>query len=280
MILAGAKTLARRVCPRPLLAWRETRYLERYGEIELNLVKHLCQRDRDAIDVGAHEGYYTRFMIGHARRVYAFEPIPWLARSLARKFARRVSVSAVALSSASGTAELHIPLAHGEPVTGLSSLAPSVVAGDMDRWKLPVRTEALDDIYAGDAGFLKIDVEGQEERVLEGARRTIARCRPRVLIELEERHCPGSPARVRDFFARQGYGGFFVHRGRLRGIADFDPLAMQRADDIPHFAAKDKSERTSHYVNNFIFLPADALPRILGAIEEELARRRRAQRLP
>src|SRR5579862_3603015 len=84
--------LIKKVSPKPLLRWREAAYFRRYGEFELRLVAPLCDADRDAIDVGANFGAYVHFMRRSSRRVYAFEPVPWLAEQLTRKFPSRVIV--------------------------------------------------------------------------------------------------------------------------------------------------------------------------------------------
>ncbi|MGH6994942.1 MAG: FkbM family methyltransferase, partial [Stellaceae bacterium] len=174
-----AKAAARDFCPKPLLLWREARYFEKYGERELRLVRHLCQRERDAVDIGAHEGSYVHFMKRHARRVYAFEPVPSLAEALAWKFAPRVVVRNIALSRESGTAILRIPLIDGASLTGLASLNNGAGATTAVT-EIAVQTRPLDEVFAGDAGFIKVDVEGHEEAVLDGAARTITRCRPRL----------------------------------------------------------------------------------------------------
>src|SRR5947209_3295951 len=82
----------------------------------------------------------------------------------------------------------------------------------------------------GNVGFIKIDVEGHEHSVLQGAQRTIERCRPRVLIEAEERHAPGSVRRIQAFFRRFGYRGYFVFHRQLAPIERFDPARMQRSE--------------------------------------------------
>ncbi|MGH6984813.1 MAG: FkbM family methyltransferase, partial [Stellaceae bacterium] len=204
-----AKAAARDFCPKPLLLWREARYFEKYGERELRLVRYLCQRERDAVDVGAHEGSYVHFMKRHARRVYAFEPVPSLAEALAWKFAPRVVVRNIALSRESGTAILRIPLIEGAALTGLASLNDGAGATTAIT-EIAVQTRPLDEVFAGDAGFIKVDVEGHEEAVLDGAARTIARCRPRLLIEIEEGRMPGAPSRIHAFLRRFNYRGYFV----------------------------------------------------------------------
>lgn len=251
--LRRAKAATRDFWPKPLLLWREARYFEKYGERELRLVRHLCQRDRDAVDVGAHEGSYVHFMKRHARRVYAFEPVPSLAEALAWKFAPRVVVRNIALSRESGTAILRIPLLDGAPLTGLASLNDG--ARDTAAiTEIAVQTRPLDEVFVGDAGFIKIDVEGHEEAVLDGAARTIARCRPRLLIEIEEGRVPGAPARIHAFLRRFNYRGYFVCGRTLAGFETFDPATMQRPADIAGFQPGVPRQSFDRYCNNFLFV--------------------------
>jgi FkbM family methyltransferase len=261
------------ICPSPLRRWREMRYFLRHGETELRLVPLLCRRDRDSIDVGANEGAYLHQMIPHSRRVFAFEPIPALAAALRCKFGRRVAVRGIALSRSTGSAVLRIPAPEGGGgVTGLASLVPAAsrAVGRCD--ELDVKTAALDEVYVGDAGFLKIDVEGHEEAVLDGAAEAIARCRPRILVEMEERFAPGVIERGRQRFHRAGYRGIFVHEGKLWPIESFDARRLQREDVVAGYVGRSPRAQL-RYVNNFIFLPEEdctvLLPRIAHAIASE-----------
>jgi FkbM family methyltransferase len=263
------RRLVRSTCPRPVLNWRERRYLAASGELELRLVKHLCQADKDAIDVGANEGFYIHFMRPHARLVYAFEPIPWLAQKLTRKFPHGVVVQPIALSRRRDVARLRIPVVAGEPITGLSSLTASMT----DRYdrlrEIEVSTAPLDQVYAGDLGFMKIDVEGHEDAVLDGARDTLCRCRPNILVEIEERHSPGAIGRVSAFLSGLDYSGLFARNGELLDIGDFDSATMQRAEDVPDAAIPAPAQRR-RYINNFLFLPKRALARTKETLTREL----------
>jgi len=266
-----AKAAARDFCPKPLLLWREARYFEKYGERELRLVRHLCHRERDAIDVGAHEGSYVHFMKRHARRVYAFEPIPSLAKALAWKFAPRVVVRNIALSRESGTAILRIPLIDGGALTGLASLN-GATDGTTAVTEIAVQTRPLDDVFAGDAGFIKVDVEGHEEAVLDGAARTITRCRPRLLIEIEEGRMPGAPVRIRAFLRRFNYRGYFVCGRTLAAIETFDPATMQRPADIAGFRAGVPRQSFDRYCNNFLFVADEEAEPLSARIAAALRR--------
>jgi FkbM family methyltransferase len=262
--------LARELSPAVLRRWREARYFRRHGEVELGLVEMLCHWDRDAIDVGAHLGAYIHFMRRAARLVYAYEPVPWLAEELRGKFPSRVIIRNLALSNANGTAVLHIPSRQGRLEPSLAKLDRPKEDG-AEKW-VDFRVERcrLDDHYAGEVGFLKIGVEGHEQEVLQGTRETIDRCRPNILVEIEERFAPGQVMRVRRFFAALGYRGYFLDHGVLREIESFDAASMQRPEDIAGFAAGMERARFSSYINNFIFIHRLERARVLAELDDAL----------
>lgn len=266
------KHVVKRLSPAPLRRWREASYFRRYGEFELRLVEPLCQADRDSIDVGANLGAYVHFMRRSSRLVYAFEPVPWLAQELKRKFPSRVIVHSIALSDRNDIATLHLPLVNGQPDAGLSSFVPAEAGKKGEMMGLRVRTCRLDDAYDGDVGFIKIDVEGHERAVLDGAIGTIARCRPNILVEIEERFGGNSIDDAARFLRALGYQGYFVDRGELKDIAAFDPHWMQRAEDIAGFAPGLPRTRFASYVNNFIFIHRSKADDVLRKIAAVLAK--------
>lgn len=267
------KRALRSICPRSFLNWREARYYEKYGEVELHIVEYLCRRAQDSIDVGAHDGCYIHFMRKHSRCVYAFEPIPWLAKDLAKKFRRGVVPYNIALSRSAGTAVLRMPVLDGVLVPGCSSISQEASSNYPEHREIRVRMETLDGVYSGNVGFLKIDVEGHEEAVLDGSRKTIARCRPRMLIEIDERLSTGAVQRITDFLRRLDYRGFFIFQRQMMPIDGFDPKSMQRAEDLPDLkAGLHERERFGRYIYNFLFFPADEPRGTLRKIEDRIAR--------
>ena len=79
------------------------------------------------------------------------------------------------------------PLLHIADVSGSASIVENANAGMaalVDGTDIPVVT--LDSMNLSGVSFIKIDAEGWECDVLDGARETIARCRPTMLIEVNE----------------------------------------------------------------------------------------------
>jgi FkbM family methyltransferase len=253
-----ARQALRSLCPQALLNWREARFYGRYGEVELHLLEFLSSRDKDAIDVGANDGSYVHYLRRHARKVIAFEPIPSLADALRAKFRHDVEIRSIALSDRAGTVELHMPVVDGVTVTGCSTVSPTASATYPDHRAIEVPMATLDSSYEGDVGFIKIDVEGHEQAVLDGAVQTIRRCRPRMLVEIDERLSPGGLARAKAYFRDLDYRGYFVKAGHIEPMSLFSAGVLQNPADLPDLTAPlQERRRFGRYIYNFIFLPRD-----------------------
>jgi FkbM family methyltransferase len=271
-VYSEARQALRSLCPQALLNWREARFYGRYGEVELHLLEFLCLRDKDAIDVGANDGSYVHYLRRHARKVIAFEPMPSLADALRAKFRRGVEIRSIALSDRAGTVELHMPMVDGVTVTGCSTVSPTASATYPDHRAIEVPMATLDSVYEGEVGFIKIDVEGHEQAVLDGAVQTIRHCRPRLLVEIDERLSPGGLARTRAYFKDLDYRGYFVQAGHIEPMSLFSPDRLQNLADLPDLTAPlQQRERFGRYIYNFIFLPRDEPIETLRQISKRLS---------
>jgi hypothetical protein len=121
-------------------------------------------------------------------------------------------------------------------------------------------------------GFIKIDVEGHQQAVLDGALETIRRCRPRMLVEVEERLSPGGLERAKAYFRDLGYHGYFVWAGRLEPIDRFSIEQMQKPANLPELTAMlQQRERFGRYIYNFIFLPPGEPTETLKRLSDRLS---------
>jgi hypothetical protein len=149
-----------------------------------------------------------------------------------------------------------MPVVDGVVVTGCSTVSDAASATYPGYRGIEVRVDRLDNVYRGDAGIVKIDVEGHEQAVLDGAIETVRRCQPRVLVELLDHLSPGCLKRARAYFDRLGYRGYFVHDGEIKPVDRFSIEQMQNPANYPDLTAPLQArQRFGRYVYNFIFLP-------------------------
>jgi FkbM family methyltransferase len=185
----------------------------RTGEPELAMLAELAPRGGSAIDVGANRGVYAYALADIADRVVAFEPNPdyaFFARFMLRG---RAEVRELALSDASGRGTFYVPLSDPGTVLHLAGSLKRTHSQFRNMKTYEVEIRALDDLGLSDVRFIKADVEGSEREVLDGARETIARDRPTILLELLSgtHEDPGAyAAAICESF---GYDAFIVHGG-------------------------------------------------------------------
>ena len=198
--------------------------------------------------------------------------MPALANMLRRKFRRGVVVESVALSDAAGRVSLCMPVVDGAVVNGCSTISSAASAVYPAHRAIKVPMDRLDNVYGGDVGFIKIDVEGHQQAVLDGAVATIRRCQPRMLVEAEERLSPGGLARAKAYFKELGYRGYYVHDGRLKPIDQFSIARLQKPSNLPDLTAPlEQRKRFGQYLYNFIFLPPDEPAETLRRMSDRLS---------
>jgi len=145
------------------------------------------------VDVGAADAVHdsvTKHFYDLGWRGVNVEPIPDQARRLREARPQDVTL-AVALGARAGSATLHlVPERSGWSTLDASLAAAYRAELAVEEVEVEVRTlaDVLDE-HPGPVDFLKVDVEGGEQAVLEGA--DWARHRPRVVVV--EATAPGSP---------------------------------------------------------------------------------------
>lgn len=140
----------------------------------------------DAVDVGAHEGETMGHMARCAPRGrhLAVEPFPEYVETLRGLMPSHVIIEEYALGHSD--IEDRIQLCHAAAKPSFGEIHPSDDDSSTHFGRLHVRTISLDALVERhdlDPKVIRISVEGAETAVLEGARRTIERCQPVLMIE-------------------------------------------------------------------------------------------------
>lgn len=155
-----------------------------WGEHELSVLAQLAAPGGTAVDIGANQGFFAYALSQVARRVEAFEPNPDYAQFARRMLGRRAHVHTLALSNAPGRAEFVVPVSQEGIVMHLGGNLKQQAAQHPRTQRFEVEVRTLDSFALPDVRIIKVDVEGSELDVLEGARETIARHRPSLIVEL------------------------------------------------------------------------------------------------
>ena len=183
--------------------------------------------DSNCIDIGANRGSVLADFVRYAPsgKHIAYEPLPHLAAQLSARFPD-VDVRCAALSNTAGEASFVHLIDHPD-YSGFKSRADG---GRAKTETLTVRLDKLDDAlpdgYRPDV--IKIDVEGAEKQVLEGAIQTLRQAQPLLVFEHGRGGADRYDTTPADVF------GLVVDEARLR-IFDMDgngPYSRQQFDDV------------------------------------------------
>lgn len=193
-----------------------------------------------AIDVGANVGWHSLLMArlaGPKGRLLAVEPNPSVrAKLVANLEANRlenVTVIPFAISAVEGVSRFLGPAAI-DGGSGSGHLLPRDAPSAETSFDVEIRRldAVLADTEVSRLDLLKIDVEGFEWPVLQGAEGSIRRFRPQVVFEYNEEYVSRSgatPASFEDFFHRHRYRLAVMGR---RGTRPLVPGAWPSSGDI------------------------------------------------
>lgn len=154
----------------PLVAGKGTYQYKKYARA----LQHVKRRGH-AVDIGGQVGLWSRVMGLDFARVTAFEPLPAHIECYEKNLAGadHVTLHRVALAAAPGRVAIAMP----PESTGNSHVAIEGEDG------VSVEARTLDSFALTGIDFLKIDVEGYELPILQGAEATIRSEKPVIIIE-------------------------------------------------------------------------------------------------
>jgi len=146
------------------------------------------------VDVGANVGAYSLRAIARGMKAVSFEPNPENVRLLKRNAELNdltADVREFALGSSDGTVNIS------------QNGATSRIGNEIKGVDVPLKT--LDSFELPRVDLLKIDVEGYELEVLRGAKQTLARCHPPIMIEMHHWIGAEAEAEIFDILKDAGY---------------------------------------------------------------------------
>ena len=160
---------------------------EDWFEDEIRFVRKLLQPGDIALDVGANFGVFTLSMaraVGPGGKIVAVEPA-WATRTFLEESLRRNSLSNVtvmpyALSNEAGSATFFN--ASSPELSGLAGA--DVQDGTREVVALRTLEEVATQLNLPSLSFMKLDAEGEEVRILEGAQRFLDAHEPLLMTEL------------------------------------------------------------------------------------------------
>jgi FkbM family methyltransferase len=227
-------------------------------EKEIDLLCSLVSKTSKVIDVGANRGTYAFPLskrIAKHGNLYLFEPIPSLYDYLKKGFSKKrfVKVFQLGCGAQSGKATIKIPNNFGRLGLGSGSLVNTF----LDFKKLDIEILRIDDLNLTGIDFIKIDVEGYESFVLDGAIETIKKFRPIILIEID-----------------WNMGNEYFDR-LTKLVKDFDyrilSLTGNRFLEVA-FSEFDSNKLNFHesgYRNNFFLIPSDRFKEVKNRLENQ-----------
>lgn len=165
-------------------AYRKS-FVKDYGELELPLLRHIVP-NRVSVDVGANKGLFVFFLRQYSKQVIAIEANQFLFDELSATQYPNVQYVCAAAASAKGTAVFLVPKSDGQLNRNVGSLKRNTKFAESAEITVP--TVRIDDVARGlDVGFIKIDTEGTELDVVQGAMEVIRRSRPVLFIEINDK---------------------------------------------------------------------------------------------
>lgn len=194
-------------------------FLKHYEQDTNLMLNEFIQENFHVVEAGAHIGSETLLIaskVGKLGKVYAFEPNPIVMKRLRvnillNDWGDRVDIFDIALGEKEGEISFYIK-SEETPNQGMSSkyqfdnnvIEIIAIQQTLDHWVATQKIPRVD--------FLKMDVQGAEMDILNGASETIERYKPTIFMEADDSIQSDSMHTVRDLYEKMTSSGYNLYQ--------------------------------------------------------------------
>jgi FkbM family methyltransferase len=225
-----------------------------FEEAERKIIKRLVRPGMIVFDIGANIGLYTAVIakqLNNKGHVFSFEPYSstcdYLKYNVSLNELNNVTVEGLALTDSDGQQDFFIFPEGEEVYNSLGAQKRDVEKTKAER-TIKVQVSKLDTYCKINKidriDFIKLDVEGAEEKVFEGGKEVFKTLNPIIITEIYEKsaiQCGCSGVRMLKNFGQLGYTIYNIdEKSNLTKLTDFEPLS-----DGTHYIILSKNEHLS-----------------------------------
>ena len=217
-------------------------YNHYFGEEEISFIKYeinSLKKNYIFYDIGANYGVYTFYFGKKAKKIYVFEPIKECIEYIKSGYSKNNIIFVNKIASDSNTIEsLKIPIINEKKIFGKASIvnafnsfeSRNIEATTIDSY-INQENEGLNELLH----IIKIDVEGYENSVLNGALNLLNKQKVLLVMEIEKRH---NEDYIETFkkLVDLNYDVFYLRNKKIKKIESLNEI-----------------EEIMRYKNNFIF---------------------------
>jgi FkbM family methyltransferase len=157
----------------------------KYDRAAIAIMRQILKDDSVCVDIGCHKGEIMDQILqfSPAGKHFGFEPIPWMYEALCNKYkGKNVAIYPNAISNAEKVTTFKV-VKNAPAYSGLKNREYAIKNPDI--LEIEVTQVRLDNFFKdlNKLDFIKIDVEGGELNVIEGASEIIKKLKPTLLFE-------------------------------------------------------------------------------------------------
>jgi FkbM family methyltransferase len=160
-----------------------TKNLE-YDRLTIKIMNRTIKSTSNCIDIGCHKGEILDIILKLAPNVkqFGFEPIPAYYKLLKQKYSTRATIYPFALAAQNGPTTFQF-VKNAPAYSGIKKRKYDIDNPEIE--EINVELKKLDDVFPSGIAvdFIKIDVEGAELGVLQGAKNILLKNKPVIIFE-------------------------------------------------------------------------------------------------